>query len=208
MYLLINENFPGDAVAALRQLGHDVAWIREDSPGIPDNQVLEQAQGENRILITLDKDFGELAFRFGLPAACGIILFRISMPSAEYVARLAVAAIQQREDWAVALSPTPGVESRYKQGALAALPGAAVDFLQGIDQFPSSGPHLRQLLQVGAQHLPFLLPILNRARCGPLPAQDAGFDFDATGAAEQASQPAPDLRVGALAAQRLGLPLP
>jgi len=99
MHLLANENFPGDAVTALRQNGHDVAWIREDSPGIPDSQVLERAQGEGRVVITFDKDFGELAFRSGLPAACGIILFRISAPSPEYVARMAVTAIQYREDW-------------------------------------------------------------------------------------------------------------
>jgi predicted nuclease of predicted toxin-antitoxin system len=99
MQLLANENFPGDAVASLRQHGNDVAWVREDSPGSSDVEVLERAQREDRILITFDKDFGELAFRFGLPASCGIVLFRISAPSSEYVARLAVAAFHQREDW-------------------------------------------------------------------------------------------------------------
>ena len=100
MRLLANENFPSDAVTALRLKGYDVAWVREDSPGITDLQVLERAQRESRILITFDKDFGELAFRDGLPASCGIILFRISLPSSEHVAHMAVAALQQREDWA------------------------------------------------------------------------------------------------------------
>ncbi len=100
MQFLANENIPGDAVNALRQHGNDVAWIREDMPGSSDVQVLERAQDENRILITFDKDFGELAFRYGLPASCGIILFRISTPSSIFVARLAVAAIEQRKDWA------------------------------------------------------------------------------------------------------------
>jgi predicted nuclease of predicted toxin-antitoxin system len=100
MQLLANENFPGDAVNLLRLQGNDVAWIREDSPGSSDIQVLERAQNESRILITFDKDFGNLAFHFWLPASCGIILFRISTPSSEYVARLALAAFQQREDWA------------------------------------------------------------------------------------------------------------
>jgi predicted nuclease of predicted toxin-antitoxin system len=99
MQLLANENFPADAVIALRQNANDVAWVREDSPGSSDLQVLERAQREERVLITFDKDFGELAFRHGLPASCGIVLFRISAPSSEYVARLAVAAFQQREDW-------------------------------------------------------------------------------------------------------------
>ena len=99
MKILANENFPGDAVLALRQQNHYVSWIREVSPGSSDPQILERAQNEGRILITLDKDFGELAFRSGLPASSGIVLFRISLQSSGYVARVAVAALQQRKDW-------------------------------------------------------------------------------------------------------------
>lgn len=98
--LLANENFPGDAVAALREAGHDVVWIRTTAPGSSDPQVLAGAQAENRILVTFDKDFGELAFRAGLPAASGVILFRISAPSGEHVARVATAVLAQRTDWA------------------------------------------------------------------------------------------------------------
>ena len=100
MQILTNEIVPGDAVAALRQQGHEVAWVREDAPGSLDTQVLQRAQDEGKVLITFDKDFGELAFRHGLPVTCGIILFRISTPSSEYIARLAVAALNQRQDWA------------------------------------------------------------------------------------------------------------
>jgi predicted nuclease of predicted toxin-antitoxin system len=100
MRLLANENFPLDAVTALRENGHDVAWIRENAPGSGDEEVLTRAQQEERILITFDKDFGELAFRSKLPATSGIILFRISAPSSEYIARLAVQALAARTDWA------------------------------------------------------------------------------------------------------------
>jgi predicted nuclease of predicted toxin-antitoxin system len=99
MRILANENIPSIAVDALRQQGYDVAWIREDAPGSLDVSVLERAELEQRILITFDKDFGELAFRFGLPSTTGIILFRISTPSAEYIARYAITALQQRNDW-------------------------------------------------------------------------------------------------------------
>lgn len=99
MRFLANENFPGEAVEALRQLGHDVAWVRTDAPGSNDRAVLERAQLERRLLVTFDKDFGELAFRFGLPASCGIVLFRIAAPSATEVARIAVAAFTARSDW-------------------------------------------------------------------------------------------------------------
>lgn len=99
MRFLANENFPGDAVAALREAGYDVTWIRTVAPGIPDTEVLAIAQREERVLITFDKGFGELAFRSHLPASSGIILFRISAPSAGYVAESAVAALKIREDW-------------------------------------------------------------------------------------------------------------
>ncbi|MBI3950595.1 MAG: DUF5615 family PIN-like protein [Acidobacteria bacterium] len=100
MRILANENFPGDAVMALRQRGHDVAWVRTEAPGSRDREVLARAQAESCILITFDKDFGELVFRFGLPASSGIILFRIATPSPAYVVRMTVAALESRTDWA------------------------------------------------------------------------------------------------------------
>ena len=99
MRLLADENFPADAVVALREAGHDVVWIRTDSPGIPDNQVLDQAQRERRIVLTFDKDFGELAFRVGLSAESGIILFRVSPRSPAEFSRIAVDVIGSRQDW-------------------------------------------------------------------------------------------------------------
>lgn len=99
MRILANENVPGEAVEALRQRGHDVTWIRSDAPGSSDQQVLQRAQAEGRLLITFDKDFGALAFRLGLPASSGIVLFRIRAPSPSHVARVAVAALETRPDW-------------------------------------------------------------------------------------------------------------
>jgi predicted nuclease of predicted toxin-antitoxin system len=100
MRFLANENFPFDAVQALRQQGHDVFWIRTDAPGIADTEVLNRTQTEDRILLTFDKDFGELAFRSQLPATSGIILFRIKAPSGAVVAQKVATAIAFRNDWA------------------------------------------------------------------------------------------------------------
>ncbi|MDZ8080494.1 MAG: DUF5615 family PIN-like protein [Nostoc sp. DcaGUA01] len=99
MRFLANENFPGDAVEALRNQGHDVTWIRTDAPGITDPEVLNRAQSDERILLTFDKDFGELAFRSHLPATCRIILFRIKAPSGAVVAQKVAIAIGSRSDW-------------------------------------------------------------------------------------------------------------
>jgi hypothetical protein len=76
MRLLADENFPGRAVTALRGLGHDVSWAVDLHASTNDEHILEVAGREKRVIITLDKDFGELAFRRGLPATCGIVLFR------------------------------------------------------------------------------------------------------------------------------------
>ncbi len=100
MRLLANENFPGHAVTALRQRGHDVLWVRTDAPGLKDDAVLLRAQAEGRVLVTFDKDFGELAYHRGLPAPCGIVLFRITVPTPESAARKIVTALESRESWA------------------------------------------------------------------------------------------------------------
>lgn len=99
MRFLANENFPLTAVEALRQAGHEVAWVRADAPGSSDPQVLSRAVQESRILLTFDKDFGDLAFQAGLPAACGVVLFRLPSNSAAGVALQVLAAIQSRTDW-------------------------------------------------------------------------------------------------------------
>jgi predicted nuclease of predicted toxin-antitoxin system len=61
--LLANENVAGNVVIALRADGHDVVWIKEVGPGSTDDVVLSLALAENRVLLTFDNDFGELAFR-------------------------------------------------------------------------------------------------------------------------------------------------
>lgn len=55
---------------------------------------------EQRILLTFDKDFGELAFASRLPASCGIILFRISMPRSQQAGKSIAAIVMSRTDWA------------------------------------------------------------------------------------------------------------
>jgi predicted nuclease of predicted toxin-antitoxin system len=77
MRFLADENFPGDAVTALRTSGHDVLWFRTDAPGITDQDVLSRSLEDARVLLAFDKDFGELAWRSGLPASCSIVLQRV-----------------------------------------------------------------------------------------------------------------------------------
>ena len=100
MRLLADENLARDTVGALRQLGHDVSWVREETPGSSDERVLQKATSEARIIVTFDKDFGELAFRSRLPVSAGIILLRVRAVDPTLLTQIVVAAIQSRTDWA------------------------------------------------------------------------------------------------------------
>ncbi len=63
--------------------GHDVRSVLDANPKATDQEVLALAMEDGRILITEDKDFGELAFVRGLPHPC-VVRF-VDMPVADKV---------------------------------------------------------------------------------------------------------------------------
>jgi predicted nuclease of predicted toxin-antitoxin system len=65
-------------VGALRQSGYDVLYVSDSKRGVSDDDVLSLAFEEQRIILTEDKDFGELVYRLKKPAH-GIILIRIAV---------------------------------------------------------------------------------------------------------------------------------
>jgi predicted nuclease of predicted toxin-antitoxin system len=75
---LADECCDAGLVTDLRSDGHDVAYVLEGQTGISDDEVLQNAFVAGRILLTEDKDFGELVYRLKKPA-CGIILIRIDV---------------------------------------------------------------------------------------------------------------------------------
>jgi hypothetical protein len=99
MRFLADENFPGSVVAELLERGHDVTWIRTAAPGMKDADILSWAARESQILLTFDKDFGELAFNAALPTTCGVVLFRAPMPPAAKAGARLTAEIEARRDW-------------------------------------------------------------------------------------------------------------
>jgi predicted nuclease of predicted toxin-antitoxin system len=76
MRFLANENFPLPSVRLLRREGYELAWVTEDSPGIEDSQVLTRAADEQRVIITFDRDYGELIYRLRLPSPTGVMYLR------------------------------------------------------------------------------------------------------------------------------------
>ena len=97
--LLANENVPAEVVEAARQAGHDLAWIAESSAGADDDTVLALSLAEKRVLLTFDKDFGEMAFRQGKDASCGVILLRPRLRAPDYIVRFTLAVLAQKINW-------------------------------------------------------------------------------------------------------------
>jgi predicted nuclease of predicted toxin-antitoxin system len=81
MKFVVDESTGDSVVAELRRLGHDALSIHETFPGLDDPPILDIAVNEDRIVVTNDKDFGELVYRSGLPHV-GVILFRLDDESA------------------------------------------------------------------------------------------------------------------------------
>jgi predicted nuclease of predicted toxin-antitoxin system len=98
--LLADENIPRAVIAALARQGHDISAIGELERGANDRQIVARAEREGRILLTFDKDFGDIAFGSGLPPTCGIILFRFTPRDPDDAVAVILTAIALRQDWA------------------------------------------------------------------------------------------------------------
>ena len=77
MKLLANENFPVKSVHYLRDKGFDVKSIGLDDPGILDSDVMKIAIDEERTILTFDRDYGELIFRYNNKPEKGVIYLRL-----------------------------------------------------------------------------------------------------------------------------------
>ncbi len=82
MILLADESVDRPIVERLRQDGHDTTYVAELAPSISDDEVLQEANARSTLLLTEDKDFGELVYRLGRVHA-GIVLIRLAgLPAA------------------------------------------------------------------------------------------------------------------------------
>ena len=76
MRWLIDECVDAALAAQLRNAGYDVTYMSDVEPRANDAEVIRLAHSENRLLLTEDKDYGELVFRQAKPVP-GIVLLRI-----------------------------------------------------------------------------------------------------------------------------------
>ena len=96
--ILADENIIAAVIARLRADGWDVVSVAEVSPSIDDAAVLSLAARDGRVLLTDDKDFGELVVREG-QAHSGVVLLRLAgtpvAERAEMVSRLFAASMKE-----------------------------------------------------------------------------------------------------------------
>jgi predicted nuclease of predicted toxin-antitoxin system len=98
MRFLADENVPAASVRRLRAEGHDVASASEDAPGARDADVLARAAAEGRVVLTFDRDYGELLYRRAAPAPPGVVYLRFrpahpEEPAERVLALLAAGAV-------------------------------------------------------------------------------------------------------------------
>jgi predicted nuclease of predicted toxin-antitoxin system len=75
--LLADENFPSKSVDFLRANGYDVLWILKSHQGISDSDIIHLANAEKRLILTFDRDFGQLIYKEGLIPFHGVLYFRL-----------------------------------------------------------------------------------------------------------------------------------
>ncbi|MCD6290750.1 MAG: DUF5615 family PIN-like protein [Anaerolineae bacterium] len=92
MKILADEGVDRPIVERLRRSSHQVWYVAEMEPGISDDVVLDLADQERAILLTADKDFGELVFRQGRITR-GVILIRLAGISPARKAEIVISAI-------------------------------------------------------------------------------------------------------------------
>lgn len=98
MKFLADENLGIKVPNYLQSIGIDIIAVKEIIPGATDEDVLELANDQSRILITLDKDFGELVFKEGL-IHFGVILLRLKDESIENKKKILSKALNSRKSF-------------------------------------------------------------------------------------------------------------
>ena len=77
MRWLADECIDAALIGRLRRAGHDAVYVAEIASDATDTEVLRRAHDDRRLLLTEDKDFGELVFRSEM-AVPGLVLLRLS----------------------------------------------------------------------------------------------------------------------------------
>ena len=91
---MADESIDQQIVLRLREEGHSVWYVAEAEPGVSDESILKKANEEQMVLLTADKDFGELVFR-QKQLTTGVVLLRLAGLSQQLKSEIVAMTIQQ-----------------------------------------------------------------------------------------------------------------
>ena len=94
MLFLANENLPAKSISLLRSSGYEVRSVKEEMPGISDILILNKAKELSAIILTFDKDYGEIIFRNEFVEPPPVVSFRFKGTTANYAAESLLSMIK------------------------------------------------------------------------------------------------------------------
>jgi predicted nuclease of predicted toxin-antitoxin system len=97
--LLADENQHPRVVVRLREAGFEVEYVRETTPGAKDEEILARTDIGHLVLLTYDRDFGDLIFNRGYPAPAAILYTRLDRKAPEAVADRFIAVLEAGIAW-------------------------------------------------------------------------------------------------------------
>lgn len=97
MRLLANENFPIKSILYLRSMGFDISSIGTDNLSIQDHAVVTIAIREQRTILTFDRDYGELTFKYNYKPEKGVIYLRLDEYEADEPGKIIEDLINKNE---------------------------------------------------------------------------------------------------------------
>ena len=95
MNFLANENFPFPSIKVLEKYGHKVRSISKEFQGIPDIEVINIAIRNKLVILTFDKDYGEIIFKNKLKNPPPVIFYRYKGPSTTFAGDILISLIEE-----------------------------------------------------------------------------------------------------------------
>lgn len=96
MKFLADENIPRKVVDLISEQWHDIQWIKTFFPKSSDDRILSLAEADERIILTFDRDFGQLVYEKKLLTKQGIIYFRLNGLSPSKMAEAVIEVLNSK----------------------------------------------------------------------------------------------------------------